>query len=71
MPKIDSINLFQIRQVGLEALACELGPVAMIRFLQQYEVGSGDYSKDRHEWLDNLTVDEVIEKIKQNREQPK
>jgi hypothetical protein len=38
----------QIRRAGLAALAWELGPVGMVRFLQQLEAGSGDYSAERH-----------------------
>ena len=59
---IEPTNLFQIRQLGLKVLSRELGPVAMIRFLQQYEVGTGDYSKERHQWLDKITIDDIVEK---------
>jgi hypothetical protein len=38
-----------IRRQGLEALARELGPVGMVRFLQLFENGSGDYVKDRQD----------------------
>jgi hypothetical protein len=49
----------QIRKAGMEVLARELGVVGMIRFMQQCEMGQGDYSKDRHEWLDQYSVDEI------------
>ena len=42
------------------ALAQELGPVGFIRFMQQYELGKGDYTVDRRRWLDRLTIDEVL-----------
>jgi len=32
-----TMTLEQIRLAGLEALARELGPVGMVRFLQQFE----------------------------------
>jgi hypothetical protein len=41
----------ELRQAGLDALVRELGPVGMIRFIQQFELGKGDYTKDRHTWL--------------------
>jgi hypothetical protein len=47
----------QIRVAGLAALSRELGVVGMIRFMQQFEMGQGDYSKDRHQWLDQYSVD--------------
>ncbi len=54
--------------MGIEVLARELGPVAMIRFLQQYEVSIGDYSKERHQWLDKITIDDIAEKARNRRE---
>lgn len=54
----------QIRRKGIEILAKNLGPVDMIRFLQQFELGTGDYSKDRHAWLDGLTVDDIVRDAK-------
>lgn len=54
----------QIRERGIEALVKALGPVGMARFLQQFEIGSGDYTRDREEWLKELTVRDVVEEIK-------
>ena len=65
--KIEPTNLNQVRQLGIDVLSRELGPVAMIRFLQQYTVGTGDYSKERHQWLDNLTIEDIVEKAYQKR----
>jgi len=63
-----TMSLEEIRITGMEALARELGIVGMIRFLQQFETGHGNYSKDRHKWLDNQTMDAVINRI-QDRKQ--
>mgnify|MGYP001548791565 CR=1 FL=1 len=67
MERIDPMNLVQIRQKGVEALIHQLGPAGMIRFLQQFEPGQGDYSKDRHQLLGKQTVTELITKIHQRR----
>jgi hypothetical protein len=56
-----------IRKLGLEALAKELGPIGMVRFLQQYEEGSGDYTREREEWLKGLKVKDIIKEIKERR----
>lgn len=53
----------QIRVAGLAALARELGLAGMIRFMQQFEMGQGDYSKDRHQWLDQYTVDDIAKLV--------
>jgi len=51
-------NLMEIRKIGLQALQDALGPVGMVRFIQQYDNGYGDYTKEKYERPD-LTVEEV------------
>ena len=34
-----------------EGAPADLGPAGLIRFMQQFETGSGDYSVERHGWL--------------------
>ena len=58
----------QIRIAGLTALARELGLVGMIRFMQQFEMGQGDYSKERHQWLDQYTVDDIAKMVREKKE---
>jgi hypothetical protein len=67
----ESANLYQIRQRGVEILNRELGPVATIRFLQQYEVGIGDYSIERHQWLDKMNIDDIAEAVRKRRKSKK
>lgn len=66
-----TMSLEQIRIAGMEALARELGIVGMVRFLQQFETGHGDYSKDRHEWLDDQDLDTVVKRIQERRKSNK
>ncbi len=61
------MSLEQIRAAGMEALARELGSVGMVRFLQQFETGHGDYSKDRHQWLDHQDLDTILKRIREQR----
>lgn len=65
--KSSTMTLDQIRRAGIEALARELGPIGMVRFLQQFETGSGDYTLDRHEWLDRMDITVIARKIRQQR----
>jgi hypothetical protein len=51
-------NLMEIRKIGLQALKEALGPVGMVRFIQQYENGHGDYTKEKYQ-QPNLTVEEI------------
>jgi len=54
----------QVRRSGLEALTRELGAVGMVRFLQQFDTGQGDYAVDRHKWQDQMTVEDVLAQIR-------
>ena len=38
----------------------------MARFLQSFDLGSGDYTRERAKWLDQ-SLDEILEEIKKRR----
>jgi hypothetical protein len=59
----------ELRRQGLEALTKALGYVGMVRFLQQFDEGSGDYTQERHQWQDELTVADIMVQIKERRKQ--
>ena len=46
-----AMTLEQIREQGLVALRQHLGIVGMVRFLQQAEIGWGNYTEERYQWL--------------------
>jgi hypothetical protein len=54
----------EIRREGFDALVERLGPAGAIRFIQQYEQGSGDYTRDRGQWLDSITVEEAVDEMR-------
>jgi hypothetical protein len=41
----------ELNQKAKAILIRELGPVDYARFIQQYEEGTGDYTRDRNQWL--------------------
>ena len=56
----------EIYQLGIEALAGKLGVAGVSRFLKQIQPCTGDYSVERHEWLDNLPdIDTLIKQSRQ------
>jgi len=61
---IQTLDPIAIRKIGLEVLAKALGPVGMVRFLQQYDGGIGNYTKERQEWLKDYTVKGIAKEIK-------
>jgi len=40
-----------LNQKAKGILIRELGPVVYALFIQQYEEGTGNYTRDRHQWL--------------------
>jgi hypothetical protein len=56
-------TLEEIRREGLAALRERLGVVGMVRFLQQFDHGRGDYAKERHKWVDKFTMDDLRKMI--------
>jgi hypothetical protein len=62
-----TMTLEQIRLTGLKALSRDLGAVGLIRFLQQFETGYGDYTAERHLWLRERTVQEITQEIERQR----
>jgi hypothetical protein len=56
-----------IRKAGLEAVAKKLGPLGMVRFLQQFETGRGDYTKERDQWLKDADIKEMVSEIRKKR----
>lgn len=55
-------TIHQIQQEGLDVLVEKLGPDDAIRFLQIYETGTGDWTKDRKTVLEK-DPDKLIKSI--------
>ena len=51
-------NQMEVKRMGLQALKEALGPVGMVRFIQQYENGYGDYTAEKYQKPD-CTVEEI------------
>jgi hypothetical protein len=57
----------EINQKATHLLFEQMGIVDTFKFLNQFTLGSGDYTKERAELLKELTLDEIITDIKENR----
>jgi hypothetical protein len=58
----------ELYRKGFQSLVDALGYVNAIRFIRQFDNGSGDYTEERHQWLDNITMDEILVDIEQHQE---
>ena len=59
-------KLEKIRREGLKALKDKLGVESMIKFIQMYSDGQGDYTKERAEILKDITIDDFEDFLKEN-----
>ena len=59
----------EVSRIGFAALCDRLGRADAIRFLQQYDLGQGDYTKERTGLIEGDTVSSLMEEIKASREQ--
>jgi len=61
-PILDPIEL---RQRGFECLVASLGWTNAVRFLQQYETSTHDYTKDRDRILPEWDAETLVRKAKE------
>jgi hypothetical protein len=59
----------ELNRKGFKALVDALGYADAIRFIRQFDNGSGDYTKERHQWLDKLTLEDIWTDIQQRQSQ--
>ena len=64
MIALDKMTDEEFERHTLKLLSKELGPYGMARFLRTFRTGTGDYTRDRHKWLDHLTFDEILEQAR-------
>ena len=58
----------ELHRFGLEGISDKLGLPGLVRFSRLCTPGTGDYTRDRHKWLDKLDWDTVLEEIRQGQE---
>ena len=58
------LTLPELRKRGFEALVRELGAANALRFLHLYAPGKGDYTRDRDQWLSELTIEQIEDEIR-------
>jgi hypothetical protein len=63
---VSAKTLHQVQEEGLDVLVEKLGPDDAIRFLQIYETGSGDWTRDRKKILEK-DPDKIIKSIMEKR----
>ena len=65
--KVQQTSPAMLRKLGLEALSKSIGPLGMVRFLQQYETGTGDYTMERDLSLKDVDIESIALELKNRR----
>ena len=62
----------EISRQATQILFKKMGVIDTIRFLNQFSIGQGDYTKEREKWLGDISLDDAISQIKakRNKAQP-
>lgn len=64
---IEARPVSEISRRATHILFKEMGIVDTIRFLNQFSMGQGDYTKEREKWLGDISLDDAISQIKAQR----
>jgi hypothetical protein len=64
---IETRPISEISRQATHILFKEMGIVDTIRFLNQFSIGQGDYTKEREKWLGDISMDDAISQIKAQR----
>jgi hypothetical protein len=48
---------------AMSVLQRELGLDGLARFLRLYRSGTGDYTRERHRWLQGATIQEIMAEV--------
>ncbi len=59
-------ELEKIRREGLKALKEKLGVEGMIKFIQMYSDGKGDYTQEKEELLKDITIEDFEKFLAEN-----
>jgi len=63
--KTYDMSMIEIQRYGFEILTQNLGVVGMLKFTQQFDKGHGDYTKERSKWLNNPSIEDITNEMKQ------
>jgi hypothetical protein len=67
MISLEKMSDEEFERHALAILQRELGLEGLGRFLRVYRAGAGDYTRDRHHWLDGATVEDVMAEVERRR----
>ncbi len=68
MTSIDRMTDEDFERHAFAILQRELGLDGLARFLRLNRAGKGDYTRDRHRWLDGTTIEDIMVEVERRRD---
>jgi hypothetical protein len=66
---IEARPLAEITKEALKVLYKEIGIVNTVRFVGQFTTGYGNYTQEREQLFEDMTLDDIVSEIKRKRSQ--
>ena len=63
MSPLENMTDEDFERHALAVLQRELGLDGLARFLRLYRSGTGDYTRDRHRWLEGASIQEIMTEV--------
>ena len=67
--KVPTKPLAEVTRQAIQILSRELGSADMIRFINQFTTGSGDYTAEREVLFNGASLEQIIGEIKEKQGQ--
>jgi hypothetical protein len=64
MTPLEQMSDEEFERYALDILHREIGVYGLARFLRVYRAGNGDYTRERHQWLQGASVQELAREFK-------
>lgn len=61
---VETMTPSEIRSVGFDALCDRLGPAGALRFMLQFRIGRGDYTKERRQLFQGDTAHTLARQLR-------
>ena len=61
-------TLQEIISQGYKTLVNSLGVTDISLFIQHFNLGQRDYTQEQHQWLDGITIENILTKMRQYQE---
>jgi hypothetical protein len=58
--------LTEVTQHAIQILSREMGVADTMRFLNQFDTGSGNYTQERESLFQDLTLDDILAEIRRD-----